>query len=108
MDHELVAGILQLSSGAEAASPVPKRLLVEAMGPDFPREAWARPKQGFTFPLDAWLRRNNGEFEAMAIDHTPLDRTAVHKVWSDFRAGRAHWSRPWMTVIAARFYGGVS
>jgi asparagine synthase (glutamine-hydrolysing) len=108
MDHELVAGILKLPTGGKLSSPVPKRLLVEAMGPDFPREVWARPKQGFTFPLDAWLRRDNGEFEAMAVDRTPLERSAVRKVWSDFRAGRQHWSRAWMTVIAARFYGGAS
>jgi asparagine synthase (glutamine-hydrolysing) len=105
MDHELVEGILKLSSDNDRTASVPKRLLVEAMGPDFPREVWQRPKQGFTFPLDTWLRHDNGEYEAAALDRTPLDRKAVRKVWSDFRAGRTHWSRPWLTVVAARFYG---
>jgi len=104
MDHDLVAGILRLPSGDDQAPSVPKRLLVEAMGPDFPREVWARRKQGFTFPLDPWLRRDNGELEATALDRTPLERKAVRKIWSDFRAGKLHWSRPWMTVVAARFY----
>jgi asparagine synthase (glutamine-hydrolysing) len=105
MDHELVAGILALPSGTERTPPVPKRLLVEAMGSDFPRDVWARPKQGFTFPLDSWLRHDHGELEAAALERTPLERRTVSQVWADFRAGRMHWSRPWMTVVAARFYG---
>jgi len=105
MDHELVQGVLRLPSGSERRPLIPKRLLVEAMGQDFPREIWERPKQGFTFPIGEWMKQDGGELEAMALENSPLEKKAVRAVWTDFRAGRLHWSRPWMTVVAARFYG---
>jgi asparagine synthase (glutamine-hydrolysing) len=105
MDHELVEGVLPLPSESERSPWVPKRLLVEAMGPDFPHEVWQRPKQGFTFPMDTWMKQSGGELEAMALENTPLEKKAVQEVWKQFHAGRLHWSRPWMTVVAARFYG---
>jgi len=105
LDHVLVQGILRLPSGAEQKPRVPKRLLVEAMGPDFPREVWQRPKQGFTFPIAEWMKKDSADLESMSLSGTPLEKNAVRKVWSYFRAGRSHWSRPWSTVVAARFYG---
>jgi asparagine synthase (glutamine-hydrolysing) len=105
LDHELISRVLRMPGQAQSTPRIPKRLLVEAMGPDFPREVWQRPKQGFTFPIGEWMKQDGGELEAMALEGTPLEKAAVRDVWADFRAGRLHWSRPWMTVVAARFYG---
>ncbi|MFA5976305.1 MAG: asparagine synthase (glutamine-hydrolyzing) [Elusimicrobiota bacterium] len=105
LDHRLVEEILRLPPDVRRSSQS-KGLLVEAMGPEFPREVWDRPKQGFTFPFGEWFRQKADDFEAMALEHTPLERKAVQAIWAGVRAGRLHWSRAWATVIVARFYGG--
>jgi asparagine synthase (glutamine-hydrolysing) len=101
LDHRLVETILKLPLEGWRPRRIPKRLLVEAMGPDFPREVWQRPKQGFTFPFQEWLKQDSGDLEEMALRNTPLEPRAVRDVWADYRAGRLHWSRPWATVVAA-------
>jgi asparagine synthase (glutamine-hydrolysing) len=52
----------------------PKALLVDAAGPRLPRRVVGRPKRGFAFPWDPWLRGPLQSRAQRALDHGDLWR----------------------------------
>jgi len=56
LDHLLVEQVVQLPGALKRPDPRPKPLLIDAVGPRLPRLVYCRPKQGFTFPWQMWLR----------------------------------------------------
>jgi asparagine synthase (glutamine-hydrolysing) len=103
LDHRLVEHVLALPAGMKLDRVRPKPLLLDALGDRLPRAVWDRPKMGFTFPMDRWMRARAGELRALCVESKRLDRAALESVWDAFAAGRAHWSRPWALVTLARF-----
>jgi len=101
LDHRLVEYVLGLPASWKLGDG-PKPLLVKALGPDLPREIWDRPKMGFTFPFERWMRARADELRALSLDQTLLRPRAVETVWDAFRARRLHWSRPWALVVLAQ------
>jgi asparagine synthase (glutamine-hydrolysing) len=100
LDHRLVEYVLGLAPGAKTAGGGVKPLLTRAVGdllPPLVREP--RPKQGFTFPFQAWLRGPMRELARSAVqerpDYSMLRREGVDRVWRAFQDGRLHWSRVW-------------
>ena len=78
-----------------------KPLLVQAIGDASVREAGARPKRGFTFPMARWMKTAAPEMQEIA-ETGSLVRSAVRECWGDFSEGRMHWSRAWaLTVLGA-------
>lgn len=104
LDHPLAEYVAALPTELKLRGPRPKALLVDAMGSQFPRAVWDRPKQGFTFPFATWLRRQSEELEARCLEGNLFDRQATAKLWADFRGGRVHWSRPWALVVAGHSF----
>lgn len=102
LDHELVRWVVGLPRSMKLGGARHKPLLVDALD-GLPREIWARPKMGFTFPFAPWMRERAAELEAISLEGKLLHRKAVEGVWSDFRHGRLHWSRAWALVVLARF-----
>ena len=103
LDHRLVEYVLGLPASFKLARRMPKPLLIAALGEDLPRENWDRPKMGFTFPFEPWMRERADELQALSLDQTLLQPRAVKAVWDAFRVRRLHWSRPWALVVLARF-----
>jgi len=103
LDHHLAEWVFSLPDRWKIQKRINKPLLVNAVGEDLPREVWARPKMGFTLPIGEWLRQNSGPMESAALSGGFLDKRAVAQVFSRFRTGDIHWSRPWALVVAARF-----
>ena len=104
LDVELVETVLRLPTALKVNGlPGPKPLLKQAVGerlPDVVRQR--RDKQGFTFPLDPWLK---GPLRAQArsmVDSLQgkgwLQRAATEQVFEDYEAGKVHWSRLWALV----------
>src|SRR5262249_28333525 len=56
LDHVLVERVVQLPGSWKEPDPRPKPLLLDAVGPPLSSSVSRRPKRGFTFPWDAWLR----------------------------------------------------
>ena len=80
----------------------PKSLLVEAVG-DLPREIVDRPKMGFTFPLEMWLREGQKHrFEARSLHHARVGR-----VQEMFYAGRVRLAEYWSLVVLDQFLARV-
>jgi asparagine synthase (glutamine-hydrolysing) len=105
LDHRLVEHVLALPAALKLDRRRPKPLLLDALGDRLPREIWDRPKMGFTFPMAAWMRERSSELERLCLDDKRLHRPAVEAVWSAFRQGRAHWSRPWALLTLSQFDG---
>jgi asparagine synthase (glutamine-hydrolysing) len=97
LDHVLVetaarlSGRLKLAPGRCGAS---KALLVDALPVELPRSVLNRPKMGFVFPWERWLRH---ELQGLAAEvfadrdaarAAGLDAAAVWQLWADFLAAR--------------------
>jgi len=103
LDHPLVEHVLALPRAWRLERGRPKALLLDALGDALPQEVWDRPKMGFTFPFESWLRERADELERRCLEPKLLRPAAVGAVWRQFRAGRVHWSRPWSLLVLAQF-----
>lgn len=79
----------------------PKAVLAGARSIYFPLGLPDRPKQGFTFPLEAWLAGPLAERVEHGADSGGggVDAPEMRRLWADFRAGRRHWSQVWAPML---------
>jgi asparagine synthase (glutamine-hydrolysing) len=108
IDDKLVEYVFNLPGDLKINGHTPKHLLVKAAGDLLPDEVVHRPKRGFTFPFEHWLRDEmRGEMEKELLSESPLDEflspEAVKKIWQEFLAGRISWSRPWSLYVLRRW-----
>jgi asparagine synthase (glutamine-hydrolysing) len=105
LDHSLVEYVVGLPEGLKAARGLPKRLLVESVGPAMPMDVVNRPKRGFVLPFDRWMR---GDLRELCEHHlgpsgglrrAGLRHDGVKAIWHGFlETERTTWSRPWTLV----------
>jgi asparagine synthase (glutamine-hydrolysing) len=113
LDHRLVEAVLRLPARAHRQGDGPKPLLTAALGDALPPEVRARrDKQGFVFPFDRWMRGPlRYRLDVMMDDAASspwLRRNAVERVWNEYGAGRAQWSRAWALAVLQRGTIGAS
>jgi len=79
----------------------PKAVLAGARSIYFPLGLPDRPKQGFTFPLEAWLAGPLAERVEHGADSGGggVGAPEMRRLWADFRAGRRHWSQVWAPML---------
>jgi len=89
-----------------------KRLLWETLDRRLPDAIVRRRKQGFTLPFARWV---GGELAPMVDAGMRrlaragwIDDAVPDRVWSDWRKGAAHWSRPWGLAVLGHFLGGIT
>jgi asparagine synthase (glutamine-hydrolysing) len=97
LDHVLVETVARLP-GASKLSPgahrCPKALLVDALPAELPRSVLHRPKMGFVFPWERWLRQELrgciGEtlLDGAAVGAAGLNPPAVAALWHGFLASQ--------------------
>ena len=106
VDHLLYEAVLPYLDDAYDKN-FPKRMLVEAVG-DIPDEIVHRPKMGFTFPFEDWIR--NGQLK-------DLMNVSKASLWEKnknlnpnfnlypffFNLDKTHWSRLWALFIMSRY-----
>jgi asparagine synthase (glutamine-hydrolysing) len=65
-----------------------KKILIESFESILPTHIWNRPKMGFTFPLQNWMRRSQ-------ICDTSLyaDNAEALRIINGFNDGKIHWSK---------------
>jgi asparagine synthase (glutamine-hydrolysing) len=97
LDHVLVEtaaalpGRLKTAGGSRSRL---KGLLVDALPAPLPAAVLNRPKMGFVFPWERWLRQELrprlGELfaDATALQAAGLNALAVRRLWNDYLAGR--------------------
>jgi asparagine synthase (glutamine-hydrolysing) len=107
-DHELLAGVWP-ELGVHPDLVPRKALLRGTIDKRLPEAIARRPKQGFVLPFAQWM---GGELAP--IVHEGMRRLAgsgwiaadaPDRVWSAWRAGAAHWSRPWGLAMLGHSLG---
>ncbi|MGB6037140.1 MAG: asparagine synthase (glutamine-hydrolyzing) [Cryomorphaceae bacterium] len=104
LDHELVAMVMGIGDRHKYPHS-PKKLLVDAMGEDLPDSIVNRPKMGFTFPWEVWMRNELKEFCGDALQklgaRDAFNSKAIDKRWVGFLKGdsKISWSRIWHLCI---------
>ncbi|MEZ4774541.1 MAG: asparagine synthase (glutamine-hydrolyzing) [Bacteroidia bacterium] len=103
-DHELVEYTLGIPD--EYKNPVfPKKLLVDALGDLLPGEIVHRPKMGFVFPWNQWIRQDLKKFCEDRIfrlaNRELFNGEVVRTMWKEFlnNSKRVNWIRIWMLVV---------
>ena len=102
LDHELAEFVLGVQDEHKYPHS-PKQLLVDSLGDLLPREIVDRPKMGFTFPWEVWMKNDLREFSMDRLtalgkrDH--FNQKAVEEMWKRFLAGRLSWSRIWPLIV---------
>jgi asparagine synthase (glutamine-hydrolysing) len=97
LDHVLVETAAALPGSLKTAPGLRSRLkglLVDALPAPLPAGLLNRPKMGFVFPWERWLRRELrprlGELfaDAAALQASGLEPAAVRRLWNDYLADR--------------------
>jgi len=105
LDHRVTQQALLLPGPWKLEGRQRKSLLVAAAGRALPPAILRQAKRGFEFPWDQWLRgKLRSAVETALAEPGPVLESAIHwpevrSIWSDFQAGRCHWSRVWMFYV---------
>ena len=105
VDHKLAEFLFRIPGASKLRRGLPKWLLIEALQGLLPQQVVRRPKRGFTFPFELWLKKEMRQgMEDVLLDPSAnllagVDRKFVARVWGDFLAGKTTWSRPWSLYV---------
>ncbi|MCC7518147.1 MAG: asparagine synthase (glutamine-hydrolyzing) [Verrucomicrobiae bacterium] len=107
VDVEVVRRALPLLASEPAGDGAPKRRLRDALRTPLPEEVARRPKQGFVFPWEEWLRgRALADFDRRLAERGAwtewLSADGLRDVRNGYSAGRIHWSWFWALYVALR------
>jgi asparagine synthase (glutamine-hydrolysing) len=108
LDRALVEACFRIPGARKLAGPLPKGLLLGSLGVELPKEVVNRPKRGFTFPFEQWLRGEMRPVVEEALltcdwDKMSISASAVRGVWTRFLARKTSWSRPWSLFVLHRW-----
>jgi asparagine synthase (glutamine-hydrolysing) len=104
VDHTLVELLARLPARHKARNDVPKRLLLKALDRELPANLVDRPKQGFVFPFDLWMRNELRDLTEDALGGCrALNGQYVRTLLDGFYRHRVHWSRVWSLVVLAHW-----
>lgn len=112
LNHKLVEFVFKVSAKMKLQHNLPKPLLVNAMGDLLPKEIYLRPKMGFTFPWETWLRgRLRSPVEELLNDFPSnneigLNAKKCQNFWNMFLANKREitWPRVWAIYILLNWY----
>ncbi|MCJ8210574.1 asparagine synthase (glutamine-hydrolyzing) [Mucilaginibacter sp. RS28] len=88
LDEDFVETVQNIVPDVRFQNQLPKKLLVDSFKDILPREIWDRPKMGFTFPLQEWMRKN-----PMITDPALYKNKQARKALDLFNKGQVHWGK---------------
>ncbi len=100
LDHKLVELVLGIPDAFKTPH-TPKKLLTDALGRVLPLDLVQGPKQGFTFPWDAWMRGALKDFCSSQIEalaqRPQMNGKVIKRRWERYMQGHPEvtWSRIW-------------
>jgi asparagine synthase (glutamine-hydrolysing) len=104
LEHHLVSYVLGVRDGMKIPH-TPKKLLVDSLGELIPHEIVNRPKMGFTFPWEKWMKNELKSFCEERIHslskRSMFNEKALIQHWNSFLNNdkRVTWSRIWYLVV---------
>ena len=90
LDKEFIEAVMEIESSVKFANKQQKWLLIAAFQQLLPKEIWNRPKQGFAFPFQHWLKKH----DLIHSLHQHPNKT-IRKLALDFEQDKLQWSRLW-------------
>ncbi|MCZ4244691.1 asparagine synthase (glutamine-hydrolyzing) [Pedobacter punctiformis] len=89
LDSDLIQAIKSIKNELKYKGSQPKSLLIDAFNNLLPRKIWDRPKMGFTFPFQYWLKTNPHFLNSLA----GIENKKANNLIADFKNGNLHWSK---------------
>ena len=105
LDHRVVEFALNLPLASKIRAGRSKWLLRELLSRHMPQTMFERPKQGFSVPLDIWLRGPLRDWAESLLGHRSLaatgllDAAAVRRTWHEHLSGQRNHQRALWTVL---------
>ncbi|AMR31839.1 hypothetical protein A0256_10600 [Mucilaginibacter sp. PAMC 26640] len=88
LDEDFRAFINRIAPQIRFDSARPKKILIDSFKALLPRNVWDRPKMGFTFPLQQWMKN-----EKNIADESMYNTKFAKNIIKEFKNDRVHWSR---------------
>lgn len=108
LDHELISYVLAVPDKFKYPSS-PKKLLIDSLEGLLPDEVINRPKMGFSFPWDQWLRNELYELVNDSIHsicmRSEFNSTGIMNLWQNYLHHKQSvtWNQIWMIVSLERW-----
>lgn len=100
LDDDLVSYCNQLPNDMLfPKNKAPKHFLIHAFNNLLPEMIWNRPKMGFTFPFQFWLK-SHPRYLALKSDYPNL-----LPLFNQFEANQIHWSKIMSLLVMEKFNG---
>ncbi len=105
LDHRLVELVWQLPAEHKLGGGISKRVLRSVLHRHVPAALVERPKQGFSIPVDQWLRGPLRDWGEGLLDGARIRREGfleperIRAAWRDHQAGRRNRSHQLWTVL---------
>ncbi|MFN0082672.1 MAG: asparagine synthase (glutamine-hydrolyzing) [Ferruginibacter sp.] len=96
LDNEVIKTAFSITENIKFGGKLPKQLLTDTFKKLLPEAIWQRPKMGFSFPFNEWLKNS-----PLVHDLAGSKNTAAQKAVKDFMNGELHWSRV-MSLLVLR------
>ena len=108
LDHVLVETLAQLAGSSKLSPHTPKPLLTQPLRHLLPPAIIHRPKMGFSFPFDGWLKQLlQQEMQTMLVHqnglHPLFNPHGTADLWQRFAAGQVNWSRVWSIYMLSHW-----
>ncbi|MGV8879806.1 MAG: asparagine synthase (glutamine-hydrolyzing) [Sphingobacteriaceae bacterium] len=88
LDEDFMQVVAAIDPAIRFADQPAKKLLVDSFRHLIPELVWNRPKMGFTFPLQDWMRKNAEITDEQAY-HGKFSRDIIRR----FKQDQLHWSK---------------
>jgi len=104
LDHEFIELVMGVPDKYKYPS-TPKKLLTDSLKGLLPKEIIDRPKMGFTFPWQVWLKNELRDFCEERIQQLAqrsyFNQKFILQRWNDFLQDKpgVTWSRIWYLVV---------
>lgn len=96
LDDEVIKTAFSITEHTKFGGKLPKQLLTDTFKKLLPEAIWQRPKMGFSFPFNEWLKNS-----PLVHELGNSKNTATQKAVKDFMNGGLHWSRV-MSLLVLR------
>ena len=112
LDHRVVEFALAMPLQFKIRAGRSKWLLRELLARQLPTAMFERPKQGFTVPLDAWLRGPLRDWAESLLDPRSLETSGllnadnIRRTWKEHLSGRRNHQRALWTILMLQAWIG--
>ena len=99
LDNEVINTAFSITEKIKYKGKLPKQLLTETFEKELPEAVWNRPKMGFSFPFNEWLKKS-----PLVKELAGHKNAATQKTVKDFMNGSLHWSRVMSLLVLGSQY----